>query len=310
LFKKYAALAAVALLTTVTASAPRADAASSFLLPDLRQAPPGCAGGDPVHCHAWDVCPVIDPSAPNGRCVGETAAKAVRLRFTSSEENIGDGPLLLYGHRDSTKQDTMTVRQALRNAADGGIPPDYASAQRATRAFTYYEPAMAHQHWHLMNFEHFTLMSSQGKIVVTDRKNGFCLGDRFPVADIDRLAHVPGDAGTDAELAERLRANTCRHHEPTALDVVEGISVGAGDDYKYDVDYQWLDITRVPSGTYELVNTVNADRTLIEKNYGNNSTTVSLSIRWPQGMPAPERAISKAPVVEFLRVCPGQAHCP
>jgi hypothetical protein len=313
LFKKYAALAAVALLTTVTAPAPRADTASNFLLPDLRQAPPGCAGGysgDPVHCHAWDVCPVIDPSAPNGRCVGETAAKAVRLRFTSSEENIGDGPLLLYGRRDSTKQDTMTVRQALRNAADGWIPPDYASAQRATRAFTYYEPAMAHQHWHLMNFEHFTLVSSQGKIVVTDRKNGFCLGDRFPVADIGGLAHVPGDAGADAELAERLRANTCRHHEPTALDVVEGISVGAGDDYKYGVDYQWLDITRVPSGTYELVNTVNADRTLIEKNYGDNSTTVSLSIRWPQGMPEPGGAIPKAPVVEFRRVCLGQTHCP
>ncbi len=307
------ALAAMALLTTVTASAPRADAASSLLLPDLRQAPPGCAGGDtgdPVHCRAWDVCPVIDPGAPNGRCVGETAAKAVRLRFTSSEENIGDGPLLLYGHRDSTAQDTMTVRQALRTAADGWIPPDYASAQRATRAFTYYEPAMAHQHWHLMNFEHFTLVSSQGEVVVTDRKNGFCLGDRFPVRDIGRLAHVPGEAGTDAQLAERLRANTCRHHEPTALDVVEGISVGAGDDYKYDVDYQWLDITHVPSGTYELVNTVNADRTLTEKDYGNNSAAVSLSINWPRGMPGADRGIVEAPVVELLRSCPGQARCP
>jgi hypothetical protein len=312
LLKKYAALAAVVLLAAVTGSAPRADAAPDLLLPDLRQAIPGCAGGyggDFTRCHAWDVCPVIDPAAPNGRCVGDTVAKAVRLRFTSSEENVGDGPLLLYGRRDSTQQATMSVRQALRNAADGAIPPGYAAAQRATQAFTYYEPAMAHQHWHLMNFEHFSLVSPRGQVVVTDRKNGFCLGDRFAVADVGRLARVPGSTGTDGELAQRLRANNCRHHEPAALDVVEGISVGSGDDYKYDVDFQWLDITHVPSGTYDLVNTVNADHTLVEKDYGNNSSAVSLTVDWPGGMPGAGQPITKAPVVEFVRSCPGQPRC-
>jgi hypothetical protein len=312
LLKKYAVLAAVVLLTAVTASAPRADAAPDLLLPDLRQAVPGCAGGyggEFARCHAWDVCPVLDPAAPNGRCVGATVAKAVRLRFTSSEENAGDGPLLLYGRRDNAQQATMSVRQALRTAADGSIPPGYESAQRSTQAFAYYEPAMAHMHWHLMNFEHFSLVSPQGRTVVTDRKNGFCLGDRFAVADAGRLAHVPGTTGTDAELAGRLRANNCRHHEPAALDVVEGISVGSGDDYKYDVDFQWLDITRVPPGTYDLVNTVNADRTLAETNYGNNSSAVSLTIEWPDGMPGPDQALTKAPVVKFVRSCPGQARC-
>ncbi|MEV7097888.1 lysyl oxidase family protein [Amycolatopsis sp. NPDC051045] len=311
MLKKFAALALVVLSATVSASAPRADAAPSVLLPDLRQAPPGCAGGssgDLPQCTAWDVCPVIDPAAPNGRCVAPSVAKAVRLRFTSSEENVGDGPLLLYGRRDSTKQDTMTVRQALRNGTDGSIPDSYPAAQRATGTFTYYEPALAHQHWHLMNFEHFALVSPQGKTVVTDRKNGFCLGDRFRVADVGRLNHVPGDTGTDGKLAETLRANMCRHHEPTALDVLEGISVGAGDDYKYTVDFQWLDITRVPPGTYDLVNTVNADRTLLETNYRNNSAAVALSITWPEGMPGANR-IAAAPVVKLLRSCPGQPRC-
>lgn len=312
LLKKFAVLALVALSAVVSASAPRADAAPSVLLPDLRQAPPGCAGGSSgelPQCTAWDVCPVIDPAAPSGRCVAPSVAKAVRLRFTSSEENVGDGPLLLYGRRDSTKQDTMTVRQALRNGADGSIPDSYSAAQRDTKAFTYYEPALAHQHWHLMNFEHFALVSPQGQTIVTDRKNGFCLGDRFRVADIGRLDHVPGDTGTDAELAGTLRANMCRHHEPTALDVLEGISVGAGDDYKYNVDFQWLDITRVPAGTYDLVNTVNADRTLLETNYGNNSAAVAVSITWPQGMPGAGQAIPAAPVVKLLRSCPGQPRC-
>ncbi len=312
MLKKFAVLALVVLSATVSASAPRADAAPSFLLPDLRQAPPGCAGGSSgelLLCTAWDVCPVVDPAAPNGRCVAPSVAKAVRLRFTSAEENVGDGPLLLFGRRDSTRQDTMTVRQALRNGTDGSIPGSYAAAQRATGAFTYYEPALAHQHWHLMNFEHFALVSRQGKTVVTDRKNGFCLGDRFRVADIGRLNHVPGDTGADADLAETLRENMCRHHEPTALDVLEGISVGAGDDYKYTVDFQWLDITRVPAGTYDLVNTVNADRTLLETNYRNNSSAIALSITWPRGMPGPGDAIPATPVVKFLRSCPGQPRC-
>jgi hypothetical protein len=308
--KKIAAVAAAALVAAGFASAPDAGAVPDLLLPDLRQVPPGCTTGESgnlAQCHAWDVCPVTDAAAPNGRCVSATAAKAVRLRFTSSEENVGDGPLLLYGRRDSTKQDTMTVRQAMRNAVDGSIPRDYASAQGATRAYTYYEPARAHQHWHLMNFEHFALVSRQGKTIVTDRKNGFCLGDRYPVADAGGLAHVPGATGADADLAGTLRENMCRHREPTALEVTEGISVGAGDDYKYDVDFQWLDITGVPAGTYDLVNTANADRTLAETNYGNNSSAVALTIEWPDGMPNAKQV--PAPVVKFLRSCPGRPRC-
>jgi hypothetical protein len=310
LFKKYVALAAAALMATGSAAAPHAAAAPDPLLPDLRQVPPGCTDATNLaHCQEWDVCLVMDPAAPNGRCVAPAAAKAVRLRFTSSEENVGDGPLLLYGRRDSTRQSTMAVRQALRNGADGSIPDGYDAAQRTTRAFTYYEPAMAHQHWHLMNFEHFALVSPQGKTIVTDRKNGFCLGDRYPVADAGRLARVPGGTGPDAELAARLRENRCRHHEPAALDVVEGISVGSGDDYKFDVDFQWLDITHVPSGRYNLVNTVNAEQTLAEKDYRNNSSAVALDITWPHGVPGANQPITELPSVEFLRSCPGVANC-
>ncbi|RSN16445.1 lysyl oxidase [Streptomyces sp. WAC 05977] len=312
MFKKYFALAVVALAAATTMPVPRSDASTNLLLPDLRQAPPGCPGGFAgalPDCAAWDVCPVVDPAAPNGRCVPPTAAKAVRIRFTSSEENIGDGPLLLYGRRNDVKQPRMSVRQALRDAQNGSIPADYAAAQRPTRTFTYYEPAMAHQHWHLMNFEHFSLISKQGDVVVTDRKNGFCLGDRFPIADTVKPARVPGATGPDAELARRLRANNCRHHEPDALDVLEGISVGYGDDYKYDVDFQWLDITHVPSGRYTLVNTVNGDRTLAEKDYTNNSSSVALSIEWPDGSPGLTGVLPRPPVVKFLRSCPGQAHC-
>lgn len=311
MIKRYRILAGSVVAAALFVSAPRMDAAAAPMLPDLRQAPIGCPGGfggDPLTCTDWDVCLVADPAAPSGRCVQPGDAHAARLRFTSSEDNIGDGPLLLYGHRDGTGTRTMTVRQAIQYGDNGAIPRDYAAAQRATAAYTYYEPASAHQHWHVMGFEHFELRTRRGDTVVADRKNGFCLGDRYAIADAQGRAHLP-TAGPTADLSRFLQGNMCEHHGPTALNVTEGISVGSGDDYEYTVDFQWLDITHVPAGTYDLVNTVNGDHTLLEKDYGNNSAAVAVSIQWPGGAPTESGTITAAPVVKFVRSCPGKPTC-
>ncbi|MFD9741208.1 lysyl oxidase family protein [Umezawaea sp. NPDC059074] len=308
MLRKYGALAGAVVAATVLVSAPRAGAEASPMLPDLRQAPVGCPGGyggDPVACEAWDVCMVADPALPRGECLKTGPAKAVRIRFTGSVDNIGDGPLLLFGRRDSADEPTMRVRQALQSGVDGPIPDGFASAQRATTAFTYYEPAQSHEHWHLMGFERFQLRTPAGDAVTADRTNGFCLGDRYPSHDVGRLPHTP-EAGTSAgKVADLLHDNTCGHRSPEALDVVEGISVGAGDGHGYDADFQWLDITHVPSGTYDLVQTVNPDRALLEKDYGNNSSSVSISIEWPDDA----GPIQAPPRVEFRRACPGRARC-
>ncbi|MEC3976576.1 lysyl oxidase family protein [Amycolatopsis sp. H20-H5] len=305
-----ATLAAVlAIAMTPAASA----AADGPLLPDLRQAPVGCPGGyggNPARCNDWDVCMVRDASAPNGRCVNGGTVQAVRLRFTTSEDNIGDGPLLLFGQRDSTDRPTMEVRQAFQTGVDGPIPDSFQAAQRPTANSTYYEPAKMHQHWHLMGFEHFELRAPGGGVVAADRKNGFCLGDRYHTADADTLPHaVRNDNTPQGLLGQGLAGNMCSMHNPDALKVVEGISVGRGDDYTYDVDFQWLDITSVPSGTYDVVNTVNADHTLLESNYENNSSSIAISVQWPHGAHTPPTTITQPPRVKLLRSCPGQTHC-
>jgi hypothetical protein len=303
--RKYGAVVGVLLATAVLVSVPSADADTPPMLPDLRQAPVGCPGGfggNPLTCTDWDVCMVEDASAPNGDCETSGPIGAVRIRFTSSADNIGDGPLLLYGHRDSADQSTMAVRQAFQAGGGGPIPDSFATAQRRTASYTYYEPAKSHEHWHLMGFERFELRTPGGDTLVTDRKNGFCLGDRYPTYDANLLPHVPREPVSPAgQVATLLADNMCEHHAPEALDVVEGISVGSGDDYEYTVDFQWLDITHIPTGTYDLVHTVNPDRTLLEKDYHNNSSSVSLSIRWP--------AQGALPEVAFLRSCPGAARC-
>ncbi|QFZ18242.1 lysyl oxidase family protein [Saccharothrix syringae] len=301
----FAAVVLVAALTGPSA----ARATGSVLLPDLRQAPVGCGGGhrgDPARCSDWDVCVVADASAPNGDCGG--SGEAVRLRFTTSADNVGDGPLLIYGSRPDTREPTMSARQAFQSSVDGRIPGSYAEAQNPIPARMYYEPAPSHTHWHLLDFEHFQLRTPNGQVVVADRKTGFCLGDRYRVRD--HLANRPENLGGPAgELAEYLRQNRCGHHAPEALEVVEGISVGYGDDYLHTVDYQWLDLTRVPSGVYDVLNVVNGDRSLVEKSYDNNASSVAISLQWPGGATEPPERITSPPVVKLLRSCPGKDRC-
>ena len=303
-----ALLVVAALITT-----PAAQADDSRMLPDLRQAPVGCPGGfggDPSTCQDWDVCMVLDANNPGGSCASFGPAKAVRLRFTSSEDNVGDGPLLIFGHRDDADQPTMSVRQAFQTRGSDVLPDSFAAAQHATTNSMYYEPAKSHEHWHLMGFERFQLRSPGGDTLVADRKNGFCLGDRYRNHDAASTPNTPnGDAGATGALATYLRGNMCRHHEPRALDVTEGISVGSGDDYRRDVDFQWLDITGVPSGTYDVVNTVNDDRTLVEKSYDNNSSSIAVSIQWPGGAVSAPTLITRPPKVTLVRSCPGQVRC-
>jgi hypothetical protein len=293
--------------------APAQTQAAALLLPDLREAPIGCAGGDggnPMRCHDWDVCMVRDASAPNGDCVESGSIAAVRFRFTTAVDNAGAGPLVVVGQR-AAGQSTMSVRQGFQDGVNGPIPTTYAAAQRPTAMTMYYEPAKMHEHWHLLGFEHFLLTTLNGSVIVTDRKNGFCLGDRYETSDADKLANDVDDNGKQPQdtLSDFLEATNCDHLQPQATTVTEGISVGRGDDYTYDVDFQWLDITSAPSGVYDIVNTVNSDHTIRESNYDNDSSSIAISIQWPDGATKAPSVITKAPTVKLLRSCPGSAVC-
>lgn len=306
-----AVIAALTMTASTLVSSQQDQADPAPLLPDLRQAPIGCPGGftgDPSTCTDWDVCLVRDASDPRGKCVQDGKIGAVRLRFTTAIDNVGDGPLLLHAHRGTTLINTMKVRQAVQSGVDGSIARTYADARRATRASAYYEPAPTHEHWHLLHFEYFQLRTPGGDVVVTDRKNGFCIGDRYRVAD-DLPRRPSGTDTPEGQVARQLDGHMCNHHRPSATDTTFGISVGSGDDYRKEVDFQWLDLTRVPSGVYDVVNVVNSDRELLEKDYDNNASSMAISLRWPGGAAQPPSRIEAAPEVRLLRSCPGRARC-
>ena len=308
-------------------AAPQAKPRPTALLPDIDQAAVGCPGGwkgDPMACKDWDVCMVEDADAPDPGCVTDGDIKAVRLRFTTTEDNVGDGPLLVYGRRTSRAQKHMTIRQAFARS-DGSVPGSYAAAQRAvgdpTRNYLYYEPAPSHVHWHLQGFEHFQLRRLDGTPLVLDRKNGVCLGDRYTARAAGKLKRAVKDSNTPlGRLHHELAFNTgnrpssynCQHGrtaDSNIRELHEGISVGQGDDYTYGIDFQWLDITRVPSGRYLVVNEANSRRALKEKSYANNAASILVSIQWPDGATDPPATITRPPEVKLLASCPDAATC-
>jgi hypothetical protein len=233
------------------------------------------AGGTPL-------LPDLDQEAPTNLIVTRAGAE-YRLGFRSAVRNIGAGPLNIAGHRPDRGPDTMVADQAVEQ---DGAPQQLVRGVGRLR----YVVSPDHRHWHLLGFEHYELANAGGKTLVRDRKTGFCLGDRYAVTDVALPARAP---------AKRYRSR-CGLGEPALLGIGEGISVGYGDDYVANLEGQYLPLTGLPDGRYELIHRVNADRRLRESRYDNDAASVLLSVRWHSGVPR----------VDLLATCPDSARCP
>jgi hypothetical protein len=204
------------------------------------------------------------------------------LGFRSAVSNIGDGPLVIDGHRSAGFPAMVADQLIDRN--DGAAPDVVRGAGRLS-----YVKSPDHQHWHLHGFDHYELRrAGNSQPVVRDRKSGFCLGDRFRVAQ--PLAAAPPDP---------KYTSRCGLSQPGLLHVQEGISVGYGDDYAANLEYQDLPLNGLRSGRYVLVHRVNADRHLRETRYDNDAASMLLQLRWRHGKPN----------LRVLATCPGRARC-
>jgi len=178
---------------------------------------------------------------------------------------------------------TMTAVQRVR-LSDGG-------ARTYTKVGRWrYNHSVDHSHWHLLRYQRYELRTRAGKIVVRDRKSGFCLGDRYGAA--------PG------RVLNRIRravfVGFCNRHEPESLTVDGGTSVGFSDRYHSHLDGQNLDITNVPAGDYTLVHKTNTQLLIREQRYSNNAASVAIRLT----------RRNRRPHVRVLRVCPDSDRCP
>lgn len=119
-----------------------------------------------------------------------------------------------------------------------------------------YELSPCHGHYHLHGFALYQLLDPTGAVVLTGHKQGFCVqdGEKLP--------------GTQTDPKYRDCAN-------------QGLAVGWGDLYAADLPCQWIDITDLPAGTYQLRVTANPDRLIGEVRLDNNVASMDVVIAPP-----------------------------
>ena len=178
------------------------------------------------------------------------------LRFTSTAANAGPGALVVVSTRPAPGAPFATAQ--LLGTTRVPLP-------LALR----YRRSGGHDHFHLARFERYELRDAGGKVLLSDHKVGFCLGDRVA---------LPG-----TRMPPRF-TGACRRGDPGALRVVQGLSPGFADPYDAELDGQSLDVTGLPPGEYVLVNEVNPERLLRERRYDDDVASVRFRLTRP---PAP-----------------------
>jgi lysyl oxidase len=242
------------------------------------------AGGSRELSSASQRLPDLDQEAPwNLKLTRDAARGGYRLGFSSAVRNLGAGPLIVTGRRPRSATPTMTVDQLIEQA---GAPLAVVEAVGRMR----YVRSPDHEHWHLLGFERYELRRAAGRAgLATDRKTGFCLGDRY--------------RALGPELPARPRApvytGRCGLERTALLGLTEGISVGYGDVYKPNLEGQSLRLTGLENGRYLLVHRVNVDGRLHESNYANNASSLLLQLRWRAGKPS----------LRLLNSCPDTGRC-
>jgi hypothetical protein len=235
--------------------------------------------------------PDLDQEAPTEVVVKletKSGRASWRLGFRSAVRNAGAGPLIVIGtRRDATTRD-MSVAQVIERANEEPLlVPDVGRMR--------YTVSPDHQHWHYLQFERYELQrwelrpAGSDRVLVRDRKTGFCLGDRYRMQ-----SGVPNAAPREA-----VYTDNCGYDAPELLFVTAGISVGYGDDYSAFLEGQDLAIDGIPDGRYVLVHRVNTDGRLHELSTKNNAASALLELRWERGIPT----------VRVVASCPDTADC-
>jgi hypothetical protein len=202
-----------------------------------------------------DVLPDLVQERPSDITITQVRGRSL-LGFRSAVHNAGDGPLVVMARRANRASRDMVAVQRIQQA-------NGSSREVGGVGFLRFVRSPDHSHWHFLPFERYELRrEGSGVRLVRDRKTGFCLGDRYRAE--------PRPAGSVDVPAYLTR---CGFGDPARLSLIEGISVGWGDDYAAYLDGQHIDVTNVPPGRYALVHIVNAGGRILERDAANNTAT-------------------------------------
>jgi hypothetical protein len=153
-------------------------------------------------------------------CVDATGTRRL-LRFTTTTPNYGTADLIL------------------------GSPTEDSDR---------FEYSTCHAHYHYSEYIEYTLLSADGGVAATGRKQAFCLMDSEPAGGTGSPKYHCG---------------------------MQGITAGWSDTYDALIDCQWLDVTDVPAGDYTLQLSLDPNATLREISRSDNVVSVPVTLDAP-----------------------------
>ncbi|MEA2272852.1 MAG: hypothetical protein QOI98_1560 [Solirubrobacteraceae bacterium] len=236
----------------------------------------------PDNFHMSDIPPV--PSNPTGwrftppgtfpgnSCyLDETAQYGSTrcLRFDNTIRNVGEGPLILrfsYAPQDFVGQCDME-QEILSTAAK--------VTERNAGPCVFHVP---HGHFHYQNMGTYQLYpvgaggAPAAHPLVVSKKIGFCTIDvdyftfgRDAAAQRPRTYSFPACNIPNAYSTSLVPSTP---YGPGGIPEYMGISVGWGDIYTWDLPTQYLDVSAVPDGVYEVVSRSNPDSGILTAGRG------------------------------------------
>jgi hypothetical protein len=149
--------------------------------------------------------------------------------FQRSECPVVEGCVLGSGPRRLLRFDLVIQN---RGDADAVVGPPVGPA---------FQPATCHLHPHYLDFARFTLRHLDGGSALAATKMGGCFRDDEQLDG--------GRAGLRYSCDD------------------QGLGAGYADVYARDLDCQWLDVTGLPAGDYQLEVEINSDRRIAESWY-------------------------------------------
>jgi len=200
---------------------------------------PGSPVGEPLLPDLWSSDPFeLTTELVDGRPT---------VRFTSEINNQGAGDLIVRGNPESNDFAQWIPHSESGHSVEGvEVVAVWAGD--------------THDHWHLDDIAQYWIEPLDGQFEGEsyDNKVGFCMFD-----SVNRHEGLPG-------APDRVRYEIDGCGGRLVNEIAMGLSVGWGDQYRYNLYGQWIFIDDLPAGDYRLVAEVDPDGLLIESDRTNN----------------------------------------
>jgi hypothetical protein len=170
------------------------------------------------------------------------------VRFTSEINNGGAGDLIVRGNPES-------------NVFEQWIPHSESGHSVEAVDVVAVWAGDTHDHWHLADIAQYWIEPLEGEFAGDagyDNKVGFCMFD-----SVNRDEGLPG-------APDQIRYEISGCGGRLVNEIAMGLSVGWGDQYRFNLYGQWIFIDDLPAGDYRLMAEVDPDGLLVESDRSNN----------------------------------------